>query len=117
LVIELDVKKECKIMEETLLSPPIAFLIYIPLVALLSLLGRSLASRGAANPMKSSLYSSGEEAPTSTAVPGYQPFFLIALFFAILHLGILVVGSGGLRPMQGIYLLGLVFALVALMMG
>ena len=104
-------------MLEVLLSPPVAFLIYIPLVSLIALFGRSLATRGTANPIKSSLYGSGEEAPGSTAVPGYQPFFLIALFFAILHLGILVLGSGGLTPMQGVYLLGLVIALVALMLG
>jgi NADH:ubiquinone oxidoreductase subunit 3 (subunit A) len=104
-------------MLEALLSPPVAFLIYIPLVSLIALFGRSLATKGTANTMKSSLYSSGEEAPGSTAVPGYQPFFLIALFFAILHLGILVLGSGGLTPMQGVYLLGLVIALVALMLG
>jgi len=104
-------------MSDFLLSPPVAFLLYIPLVALISLLGRALASPGSANPMKSSLYGSGEEAPGGTAVPGYQPFFLIALFFAILHLGILVLGSGGLTPMTGVYLLGLVIALVALMLG
>lgn len=105
-------------MLDFLLSPPVAFLLYIPLVGLISLFGRSLASRGiTSNPMKTSLYGSGEEAPTAVAVPGYQPFFLIALFFAILHLGILVLGSGGLNLMTAIYLLGLVIALVALMLG
>jgi hypothetical protein len=67
--------------------------------------------------MKSSLYGSGEAAPTNLAAPGYRPFFLIALFFAILHLGVLILGSGGLTVMSGIYLLGLVFALLALILG
>ena len=100
-----------------LLSPPLAFLIYILLVVLISLLGRTLAGKSPANAMKSSIYGSGEAAPTNLAVPGYRPFFLIALFFAILHLGVLILGSGGLTVMSGIYLLGLVFALLALILG
>jgi NADH:ubiquinone oxidoreductase subunit 3 (subunit A) len=100
-----------------LLSPPLAFLIYILLVVLISLLGRALAGRSQENAMKSSLYSSGEAAPTNLAAPGYKPFFLIALFFAILHLGVLILGTGELTVMTGIYLLGLVFALLALILG
>jgi hypothetical protein len=34
-----------------------------------------------------------------------------------LHLGALVVGSGGLSPITGIYLLGLALVLLALMLG
>ncbi len=67
--------------------------------------------------MKNSMYGSGEAAPSGAAAPGYRPFFLIAFFFAILHLGVLVVGSGGLTPITGLYLLGLVVTLVALMLG
>lgn len=100
-----------------LLSPPLAFLIYIPLVLLITLLGRKMAGRSQANAMKTSIYGSGEEAPTSMAAPGYRPFFLIALFFAILHLGVLVLATGGLTVMTGIYLFGLVFALLALILG
>ena len=100
-----------------LLSPPLAFLIYIPLVVIILLGGRSMAARGQANPMKNSMYGSGEEAPTSAAAPGYRPFFLIAFFFAVLHLGILVMGSGGLNVTTAIYLFGLVIALVALILG
>ena len=60
---------------DILLSPPVAFLLYIPLVGLIALLGRTLAGPEHANPMKSSLYGSGEEAPTNAAAPGYKPFF------------------------------------------
>lgn len=100
-----------------LLSPPFAFLIYIPLVLIIVWFGRSLAGPEKSTLMKSSNYGSGEEAPTSSAAPGYRPFFLIAFFFAILHLGILVLGSGGLTPISGVYLLGLGLALVALLLG
>jgi len=40
---------------DILLSPPVAFLLYIPLVGLITLLGRKLAGPEHANPMKSSL--------------------------------------------------------------
>jgi NADH:ubiquinone oxidoreductase subunit 3 (subunit A) len=100
-----------------LLSPPIAFLIYIPLVTLLALAGRQMAAKGKASAHKTSSYGSGEEAPSGTAAPGYKPFFLIAFFFAFLHLGMLVLGTGGLNMTTGIYLAGLVIALAALVLG
>ncbi len=100
-----------------LLSPPVAFLIYLPLVFLLFLLGRGLAGPEKPNAAKTSLYGSGEVAPTDMAAPGYRPFFLVALFFAILHLGILVVGTGSLSWVLIPYLIGLVLALVALILG
>ena len=86
---------------DILLSPPVAFLIYIPLVFLISLLGRSLAGTNKSSSLKTSIYGSGEAAPTNLAAPGYRPFFRIALFFAVLHLGILVLGTGGSKRNYG----------------
>ena len=100
-----------------LLSPPIAFLIYIALAGLLNAIGRFLAGPPQSSPLKSSTYSSGEAPPTRPAAPGYRPFFVVALFFAILHLGVLVLGTSGLTAVTGIYLAGLVIALVALLLG
>ena len=102
---------------EFILTPPIALLIYIPLVILLLLFGKKLAGPPTPNPMKTSTYGSGEEAPTHYAAPGYQPFFLIAFFFAILHLGTLVLGSGGFTLTAGAYMVGLIVALIALVLG
>ena len=42
---------------------------------------------------------------------------MIALFFAILHLSVLVLGSGGLTPITGVYLVGVIMALLALILG
>lgn len=100
---------------DVLLSPPLAFLIYVGLVLLLMLFGRVLAEPEKPDPMKSSVYASGEEAPGHPAAPGYQPFFLIAFFFAILHLGMLVLASStSLTLVSVVYLVGLILALVAL---
>lgn len=104
-------------MSQIIPTPPIAFLLYLALVAALVGFGRVLA--GAAQPtlLKSSTYASGELPPAQPASPGYQRFFVIALFFAVLHLGVLVFGSGGLSPIGGIYLVGLLLVLAALILG
>jgi NADH:ubiquinone oxidoreductase subunit 3 (subunit A) len=102
---------------EILLTPPIAFLVYIVLVLVIVGFGRLLAGPEKPNPIKSSVYGSGEEAPLYLAAPGYRPFFMIAFFFAILHLGMLVLGSGGLNTTSIIYMVGLMLALVALILG
>jgi NADH:ubiquinone oxidoreductase subunit 3 (subunit A) len=102
---------------EFLLFPPIAFLIYLLLVGALSGLGRLLAGPGQADDRTPSSYASGEAAPTAPAAPGYRQFFVVALFFAMLHLGILMAGSSGLTPVTGAYLAGLALALIALILG
>jgi NADH:ubiquinone oxidoreductase subunit 3 (subunit A) len=102
---------------DIILSPVVAFLAYVPLVLVLVGLGRLLAGPASANAMKSSVYGSGEAPPSFAAAPGYQPFFLIALFFAVVHLAMLVLGIGTLPVPAAIYLVGLFVALVALILG
>ena len=102
---------------ENILTPPIAFLIYIPLVLLITWVGKQLAGPEKPSTAKSSSYGSGEKASSIAAAPGYRPFFLVAFFFAILHLGMLVLGSGELNVPQGIYAVGLALTLVALIIG
>ncbi len=101
-----------------ILTPPIAFLIYLLLVGLLSLFAKGLAGKsGTTSALKSSTYSSGEAPPTRLAAPGYRPFFVVALFFAVLHLGVLVMSTGSGSPVMIIYLIGLLVALFALILG
>lgn len=102
---------------EILLSPPIAFIVYLMLVGLLTGAARVMAGPARVGALKHSTYASGEAGPASGAAPGYRPFFIVALFFAILHLGVLMLGSSTLSPFAGIYLLGLLLALVALILG
>ncbi len=100
-----------------LLSPPVAFPLYLLLVAILTGTAQVLAAPAHATRLKASTYASGETPPARLAAPGYRPFFLIALFFALLHLGILMLGSSDLSLYAGIYLLGLLLALIALILG
>ncbi len=102
---------------EILLTPPFAFLIYIPVVIGILIIGKLLSGPETRSEMQDSIYASGEEAPTTLAAPGYQPFFLIAFFFAVLHLGMLVIGTGSFTLRTVPYLLGLVVTLIVLLLG
>jgi NADH:ubiquinone oxidoreductase subunit 3 (subunit A) len=102
---------------DSLFAPPLAFIIYLLLVGLLCGVGRRLAGASHASPARSSAYSSGEKPLPGAAAPGYRPFFKVALFFAILHLGVVVLASGGASSGTLLYLVGLMLALVALILG
>ena len=96
-----------------LLSAPVAFVIYFILVIGIYHIGRVLAGVASPSKVKSSIYGSGEEASSRMAAPGYTPFFRIAFFFTVLHLGVLVVGAGELEPITGLYIVGLMICLLA----
>ncbi len=98
-------------------SPPIGFAIYLAATALLLVVAGAMSARGKASALKTSIYGSGEAAQRGVASPGYRPFFMTAFFFAILHLGVLIVGSGGFTLVTGVYLIGLILSLVALALG
>jgi NADH:ubiquinone oxidoreductase subunit 3 (subunit A) len=100
-----------------LLFPPIAFLLYILLVGLLSAAGRYLAGPGDTTEEKTAGYTGGEKLSRHIGAPGYRPFFVVALFFAVLHLGALMIGSSIVTPIALLYIAGLMLALVALILG
>lgn len=104
---------------EIVLRPPLAFLIYIVLVSTLVGIGRILAGRPSSSIAKSSLYASGEAPPDphDQSVPGYRPFFVIALFFAVLHLGVLILATSDLSATSAIYAGGLILILITLILG
>jgi NADH:ubiquinone oxidoreductase subunit 3 (subunit A) len=104
-------------MAMEILGAPLAFVLYLGLVAGLAGVGRMLAGPSHDSVLKSNTYSSGEAPPTRAAAPGYRPFFVVALFFTIVHLGVLMLGSSQLLPLAAAYLVGLVIALLALILG
>lgn len=104
-------------MADNLLSPLFASLIYGALVAILYLTGKGISVRGKESEVKSSSYASGEMHDAEPAAPGYRPFFVVALFFAVLHLGVLMLATSGLALVSLVYLAGLMLALLALILG
>ncbi len=103
--------------KDLLLNPAVAFLVYCVLVGILYGLGRWLAAPAQTTAIKSSTYASGEVPPMKMAGPGYRPFFVVALFFAVLHLGSLVLASGTMNTTTLVYLIGIMIALLALVLG
>ena len=109
-----------------MLTPPVALLAYNGLVALLFGFGRLLAPAARPSAAQSSLYAGGEVAATTKAAPGYRRFFIVALFFAVLHLGALVLATAGLAGGAALgpalwtalllYLGGLALALIILLL-
>jgi NADH:ubiquinone oxidoreductase subunit 3 (subunit A) len=95
-----------------LLTPPVAFLLYIGLAALLFGFGRLLAPVARGTVTKSSIYAGGEVAATAKAAPGYRRFFIVALFFAVLHLGALVLATVGLASGTVVLSPGILIALL-----
>lgn len=101
-----------------LLSPPIAFLIYSLLGTLIFLYGKLTApTEDTGESVKRTLYGSGEAGPKERGAPGYKPFLLISLFFALMHLGVLMIGNGSLNIETGIYTFILMISLAALILG
>ncbi len=101
---------------EILLAPPLAFIIYLIAVGVLARIGKVMAGSSRPSPLKTSIYASGN-APGRESVPGYRAFFVIALFFAALHLGALMIGSSDLSPAVALYVAGLIVTLLALLLG
>lgn len=103
---------------DILLSPPVGFLIYAIIGTLLVFYGKKTAPvEDTKDDQKRTLYGSGEVAPEIRGVPGYKPFLLISLFFALLHLGVLIMGSSNLSVTSLVYTVVLMLGLLALMLG
>lgn len=102
---------------ENLLLPPFSLVIYVPFAALIFILGKKLAGPEHPSHDKSRTYGGGESAHKESSIPGYSPFILIAFFFALLHLGILVLGTSNLQWSTVIYIAGLALCLIALILG
>ena len=104
-------------MTALILTPPIAFVLYMLLSGLLLRVSHRFAASSPGTAMKSTTYGSGETAPSHAAAAGYRTFFVIALFFAVLHLGTLMLGTSNLLPISGVYVAGLALILLVLILG
>jgi NADH:ubiquinone oxidoreductase subunit 3 (subunit A) len=96
----------------TLLAPPLAFVAYLALVGVLLGISRVLTGHQRHSRAGAMTYASGEHAPTGHPSPGYGPFYAAALFFAIMHVGVLLASTGSLTPTGVAYLAGLSAVLI-----
>jgi NADH-quinone oxidoreductase subunit A len=104
-------------MNNWLLLPPIAFCLLLAVTAVLGVLFRRLAPRGADSVGKTKAYACGEDVVTNRVQPSYSQFFPFAFFFTIMHVVALMlatVPAGGLKKFVGIAVLYLLAALSGL---
>jgi NADH:ubiquinone oxidoreductase subunit 3 (subunit A) len=98
-------------------NPLAAFGLYLLGGAAILAVGRILAGSSHPSQIKSNVYASGEAPPDSTAIPGYSGFFVIALFFATLHLSVLVSAAHPPSLVTAVYLTGVLLTLLAMLLG
>ena len=103
-------------MATILLTPPVAFLLYLALAGLISLSSKWLAAKGKDAPGKNKSYACGEDMLVNRAQPDYSQFFQFAFFFTIMHVVVLVVATdpAGISLTSGLYLTVTVLALFML---
>jgi len=103
-------------MNNILLSPPIAFLIFIVLGMVLSFLASKLAATGADNESKRVSYACGQRDVEHHVRPDYSQFFPYAFFFTIMHVLVLIIATvpKDVLTLPLLYLVAGVLALVIL---
>jgi NADH-quinone oxidoreductase subunit A len=94
-----------------LISPPVAFLIFLIIGFLVYALGSRLAPKLKKEGGKLATYACGEDLPGVKLQFGYRLFFFIALFFTMMHVAALVIATipGGKIVFFGIIYLVMIF--------
>jgi NADH-quinone oxidoreductase subunit A len=98
-----------------LISPPVAFIVFLVLGWLLYFLGSKMAPKLKKQGGKLATYACGEDLPGIKIQFGYRLFFFIALFFTMMHVAALVVATLPSGPIAyfGLFYLGMIFLSVA----
>jgi len=108
-------------IEDVLLSPPVALCVFLALAYGLYRLGGALAAPGEEHPGKHQPYACGEDLLPPQAQLAYHAFFRLALMFAILHLATLVVSTlppgGASHRLATAYLVGIAISVFVLTKG
>ncbi len=76
-----------------LLSPPLAFFVFLAAALGLYALGRGMAPKPNNTGGKLKAYACGENVPPAKVQFGYRLFFFIALFFTMMHVAVLVIAT------------------------
>ncbi|HIP96018.1 MAG TPA: hypothetical protein EYH32_02250 [Anaerolineae bacterium] len=105
-------------VEQMLLSPPVALCLFLALAYGLYRLGGALAAPGEEHPGKHQPYACGEDLLPPQAQLAYHAFFRLALMFGVLHLATLVVSTlppgGASHRLATVYLVGIAISVFVL---
>lgn len=96
---------------DILLSPPIAFIIFLAICFFIYYLASLMAPKVKKVGGKLTTYACGEDIPGYKIQFGYRLFFFIALFFTMMHVAALVVATLPSGPVVyfGIFYLAMIF--------
>jgi NADH-quinone oxidoreductase subunit A len=76
-----------------LLSPPVAFFVFLAAAAALYGLGKAMAPKMTKTGGRLTTYACGENIPGAKVQFGYRLFYFIALFFTMMHVAVLVIAT------------------------
>jgi len=76
-----------------LLSPPVAFFVFLAAAFGLYALGRGMAPKPTSVGGRVTTYACGEDIPGVKVQFGYRLFFFTALFFTMMHVAVLVIAT------------------------
>jgi NADH-quinone oxidoreductase subunit A len=102
---------------DVLLSPPVAFVLFLALAGLFHAAGRKMAPKPNKVGGKLATYACGEDIPGVKVQFGYRLFFFVALFFTIMHVAALVIATvpaGRIALFALLYLAMIFLAILAL---
>jgi NADH-quinone oxidoreductase subunit A len=102
---------------DILISPPVAFVLFLIIAFLLTLLGKRMAPRLTKAGGKLTTYACGEDIPGVKVQFGYRLFFFVALFFTIMHVATLMIAtvpSGKIAWFAVLYLAVIFLSIMAL---
>jgi NADH-quinone oxidoreductase subunit A len=102
---------------DVLLSPPVAFFVFLAAAFGLYALGRGMAPKLTKVGGKLTTYACGENIPGVKVQFGYRLFFFIALFFTMMHVAVLVVATvpdGAIAFFALFYLVMIVLSVMSL---
>jgi len=101
-----------------LLLPPVAFVAFLAVAALIWLWSRGLAAGSRPTEEKVLPYACGEDLEWGALQPNFKQFFSVAVLFTVLHVAVLVVATlpnGPAVALGLVYLVIMVFATAALL--
>ncbi|OJU09136.1 MAG: hypothetical protein BGN88_08235 [Clostridiales bacterium 43-6] len=103
-------------MDKILLSPPVAFLIFLLLAFGISAFTSRLAPKGTESQGKLESYGCGEDMGDHRVQPNYKQFFSFAFFFTIMHIIALLLTTipYGIPPVAIVYALIAAFSIFIL---
>jgi NADH:ubiquinone oxidoreductase subunit 3 (subunit A) len=78
---------------EFLISPPVAFVLFLAVAFLVYLVGKRMAPKMTRTGGKLTSYACGEDIPGTKVQFGYRLFFFIALFCTIMHVATLIIAT------------------------